>query len=463
MIMKKIKKILLVIISILSLCNITFSAIVSDNDGSAFVTKAEFDALKEDFKKQIDNYNESIDNKIDGAIAAYLAGRAGAKISQINLYDRYNVKFGAYVDNATTDMVAFRLEGESVWANTCMSDDGDGSGVGSHAFRIRRMMTSTTPLNMDLDNGTKGSSIYNGNLGKYLYVKKGNKGYELKSYWTDYVIYHVFTGSYTNSPYVTLTTACTWAAITPFSDLSNFGTKVSTWGPYISGQNYHNTVHIANVYKDHKKNNIDVYFCNTLPTASRICITDENENKIQNYHQGTIDPNNGNWGWVTGIGSKMTGMQRPTLDKIKYYLKKPVTTNLIPANNFIYNDLSDYLDKKILLTDGAPFVKADQEGKLTFNLKFTCNTTGKTVKFGLNKNTPYENNNTISTNITDINLSSSDFNYNCDTGKTLEVKFDVEKDDIIYLKVDTSSLSYDEGKKTYFVTPEITDLYIAEE
>ena len=51
MIMKKIKKILLVIISILSLCNITFSAIVSDNDGSAFITKAEFDALKEDFKK----------------------------------------------------------------------------------------------------------------------------------------------------------------------------------------------------------------------------------------------------------------------------------------------------------------------------------------------------------------------------------------------------------------------------
>ena len=37
------------------------------------------------------------------------------------------------------------------------------------------------------------------------------------------------------------------------------------------------------------------------------------------------------------------------------------------------------------------------------------------------------------------------------------------KDDIIYIKVDTSLLSYDEGKKNYFVTPEITDLYIAEE
>lgn len=50
------------------------AAIVSDNDGSAFVTKAEFEALKKDFDKQIENYNDSIDNKIDGAIASYLAG-----------------------------------------------------------------------------------------------------------------------------------------------------------------------------------------------------------------------------------------------------------------------------------------------------------------------------------------------------------------------------------------------------
>lgn len=52
----------------------TMGAVVSDNDGAAFVTKAEFDALKKNFKSQIENYNNSIDNKVDGAIAAYLAG-----------------------------------------------------------------------------------------------------------------------------------------------------------------------------------------------------------------------------------------------------------------------------------------------------------------------------------------------------------------------------------------------------
>ena len=51
-----------------------FAAVVSDNDGSAFVSKAEFDALKNDFNDQITRYKDSIDNKIDGAIAAYLAG-----------------------------------------------------------------------------------------------------------------------------------------------------------------------------------------------------------------------------------------------------------------------------------------------------------------------------------------------------------------------------------------------------
>ena len=52
----------------------SFAAVVSDNDGSAFITKAEFDSLKNDFQNQINQYNTSIDSKIDGAIASYLSG-----------------------------------------------------------------------------------------------------------------------------------------------------------------------------------------------------------------------------------------------------------------------------------------------------------------------------------------------------------------------------------------------------
>ena len=47
---------------------------MSDNDGAAFVTKAEFEEFKKNFAAQIDNYNNSIDSKSDGAIAYYLVG-----------------------------------------------------------------------------------------------------------------------------------------------------------------------------------------------------------------------------------------------------------------------------------------------------------------------------------------------------------------------------------------------------
>ena len=71
----------------------SLAAVVSDNDGSAFITKAEFEALKNGFEEQIKQYNRSIDNKIDGAIASYLSG---LKISTQpeNLYEKVVAAIG---------------------------------------------------------------------------------------------------------------------------------------------------------------------------------------------------------------------------------------------------------------------------------------------------------------------------------------------------------------------------------
>ena len=83
---KLVKKLLaLFLVVLISIDN--FAAIVSDNDGSAFVTKAEFETMKSDFAEQIENYNESIDAKIDGAIASYLAG-INLATKPNNLYDK---------------------------------------------------------------------------------------------------------------------------------------------------------------------------------------------------------------------------------------------------------------------------------------------------------------------------------------------------------------------------------------
>ena len=68
-----VKRIIALFLVVLMSIN-TLGAVVSDNDGSAFITKAEFDSLKNDFQSQIDQYNISIDSKIDGAIASYLSG-----------------------------------------------------------------------------------------------------------------------------------------------------------------------------------------------------------------------------------------------------------------------------------------------------------------------------------------------------------------------------------------------------
>ena len=69
---------ILIIMLFISSIN-SIAAVVSDNDGSAFITKSEFDSLKTNFLTQINQYNMGIDNKLDSAISGYLNG---IKISQ---------------------------------------------------------------------------------------------------------------------------------------------------------------------------------------------------------------------------------------------------------------------------------------------------------------------------------------------------------------------------------------------
>ena len=87
------KSITIVLALILSFS--AYASVVSDNDGSAFITKAEFDSLKNNFQQQIDQYNTSIDSKIDTAIAQYLAGISiSVRSPKRLLYELDNVGFG---------------------------------------------------------------------------------------------------------------------------------------------------------------------------------------------------------------------------------------------------------------------------------------------------------------------------------------------------------------------------------
>lgn len=80
------KKIIRRISAIFIILASTFNALavaVSDNDGSAFITKAEYDSLKNDFQTKIDSFNTSIDSKIDDAISRYLAGIVVSKNKEL--------------------------------------------------------------------------------------------------------------------------------------------------------------------------------------------------------------------------------------------------------------------------------------------------------------------------------------------------------------------------------------------
>ena len=66
-----------------------FAAVVGDYDGTAFVTKEEFETLKTDFSKQLTNYNASLDSKIDGSIANYLNGNTISNKQEIKQMDSY--------------------------------------------------------------------------------------------------------------------------------------------------------------------------------------------------------------------------------------------------------------------------------------------------------------------------------------------------------------------------------------
>ena len=52
----------------------SLAAVVGDSDGSAFITKREFEDLKTSFNKEIEKYSNSMDNKIDGVISNYVNG-----------------------------------------------------------------------------------------------------------------------------------------------------------------------------------------------------------------------------------------------------------------------------------------------------------------------------------------------------------------------------------------------------
>ena len=128
--MKRIKAYIIVLI-IISLFNDSFAAIISDNDGAAFITKAEFDSLKNGFQSQLNYYNDSIDEKIDGAIVGYLSGVKIAKTVKSNIifndWDDVTCYNGAYAPTYGLPSVNIAYTYSHCWPKPMQQNGGSGA------------------------------------------------------------------------------------------------------------------------------------------------------------------------------------------------------------------------------------------------------------------------------------------------------------------------------------------------
>ena len=165
------------------------AAVVSDNDGAAFTTKAEFEALKKNFASQIDEYNTSIDKKIDGAIAQYLAGIKLQKKETQNLMLWGGRKLGLieneksrpYVEGNVGGRLDFTLYSCSggKWYNgiTTVSNDQTADGNPTY-FKtcFHRLSASSTPFKYLIVDVNKTGSDYFFNLLGYASVTETING-----------------------------------------------------------------------------------------------------------------------------------------------------------------------------------------------------------------------------------------------------------------------------------------------
>ena len=92
----------------------SLAAVVSDNDGAAFITKAEFDSLKNDFQGQINQFNTNIDQKITGAITSYIEGIKESKTTRTKplFAAAYN---GKIIKSVNSNDSMFFSKGENMW------------------------------------------------------------------------------------------------------------------------------------------------------------------------------------------------------------------------------------------------------------------------------------------------------------------------------------------------------------
>ena len=376
-------KVILIFFMIVILQLNCFAAAVSDNDGSAFITKAEFDSLKNDFQSTLDSYNTSIDNKIDNAISEYLAG--------IKAATRIDLKTNLNKDGKLNNGIAID------WSSSSTKYFGDTSG--------ERLAIETYTMYFDCTNKEFWASggyqwkertqdVPSVAARKYLTSKevksKLDDGTEIKSQTRMKVRCNIIWWWEEWQPISNFNSLTNWTPSSPAKLGGNYGNvKQNTKELYIYGSDVYNstadgpywvadggiTVETKDIADDNENYTYDELMC-PLSTANEfvwdITVNDQNVTPYgSDNNRGWTSATNLNWlrpheenwfhlhSWATG-GPKLTDGWKVPWMKQNRTVQNMYLTNLISIDN-----RHRQVKNGFILTD------TDKKGDYTFKVSAT--------------------------------------------------------------------------------------------
>ena len=470
-----------------------FAAVVSDNDGSAFVTKAEFDSLKANFKSQINKYNESIDKKIDGAIASYLSGvklthtyQATNYIAKMNI-----VRFYTITKTLNTSELTDIRRRWLVRAFGCASP------VSTDHMKRKNTMGSWL-YNSDIGHSRDGGYNYTGNSTNYFYqvdyVKLNNVNYPylknnyslsvintlgaFASYWNA----QFTTSDWTDNkfywrPYNLDLSAMTTNTVEPWSyTWSNFGIsatangyKLNVWNKSTNGSDpvfgysYFNNNPITtdtDIYTFSQSEftnfnpTVQTFTCPGFPahdiwlsvhtTNGNSMATDWSYRRVYTWDNWTTPSYES---WFTASNKGEWDNTKATIKYLQPDFKK------IKSGNLINGQASSVIGKLVYSYSGVP-VTVIEKGTIELELNLTVYTkaisnsvvaTGKPYYIVLS-NKPFEN---VSTDSIIAAGENDNIRIFRDTAGTQKKKISIKdiegtwkKDDIVYMRVKVDDTNY---------------------
>ena len=466
---------------------------VSDNDGSAFITKAEFDSLKNDFQSQIDQYNTSIDNKIDSAIASYLSGVKVEKVSELDsILNKVNDKCEDFYLDASGNKVKYGFRAMARTFNVPTTQKPYGAITN---FFISR---SDTPdlikhgwarFALTYNKRTAFGDVtipYTGYKTGIYFLIDENDDHEIFSMneldemeYRFYVGGSSFTHGIQNQGTVDTATNCSLSLDGPFKNENTFwsmarGQAAYTYDHQATDHSYDSWRCIYGTSFNTTKLYMTMPVCGTTDSnviavrkTNIIKMTLQESTFVWNLYytvRTVYDTPDAtffrydNSPWATG-GMAPDGDERYNGMPIDasfpwtfYFNCHPYET--INTKNLIDDTATTLLGKKVKITDGIPIFKATNDGVVDMKIKFVKPTSssitqcGATFRNEVFDNTYFGYNYSSSLNVRDFDDNRYTTNM-WDIDKEYNVRMDVKKNDIIYVKaVDTTNQYGVVGAKT---------------